>query len=287
MMKLIDGKLIGQRLREEAADLIRQAGAQPGFAAVLVGDDPASHLYVRLKEKACAEVGIRFEKLVFSATASEAEVIKGIEKLNQRQDITAILVQVPLPPQMSIDRVVGAIDPKKDVDGFNAENISRYVDGEPGAARPLLISAILECITSTNVLLEGKTAVIVGKSDVFTSPLEYALRQEGCKEVTRIAAPENVDDELFGRTCRTAHLLVVAIGKSGFITGKQVRAGAIVIDIGTSRGADGKMHGDVDAASVEEVAGWLTPVPGGVGPVTVGMLMRRVAEMASEKGTNK
>ena len=282
-MKLIDGKVIGQRLREEAADLIRKAGVTPGFAAVLVGDDPASHLYVRLKEKACAEVGIRFEKLVFAAEATEKEVLAGIEDLNQRADIDAILLQVPLPAQMSLDRVVGAIDPKKDVDGFNGENISRYVDGEPGAARPLLISAILECIASTNVLLEGKTAVIVGKSDVFTSPLEYALRQEGCKEVTRVAAPEDAMDPMFGRTCRTAHLIVVAIGKLGFITAEHIRAGAIVIDIGTSRGTDGKMHGDVDAASVEATAGWLTPVPGGVGPVTVGMLMKRVAEIGTTK----
>jgi methylenetetrahydrofolate dehydrogenase (NADP+)/methenyltetrahydrofolate cyclohydrolase len=285
MAILIDGKTIGQRLREEAADAIRRAGTTPGFAAVLVGDDPASALYVSLKQRACAEAGIRFELARLPATATEAEVLGTIAALNARADVHAILVQVPLPPHLPTDRVIAAIAPAKDVDGFTMASVDRYLSGEDPSARPLLIGAIVECARAPGVTLEGKTAVIVGKSDVFTSPLEYALRQEGCKEVTRIASPTDPSDPLLGRTCRTAHLLVVALGKPGFITGSHVRAGAIVIDIGTNRLPDGKVVGDVDVASVEPVAGWMTPVPGGVGPVTVGMLMQRVAEMVAPNKT--
>jgi methylenetetrahydrofolate dehydrogenase (NADP+)/methenyltetrahydrofolate cyclohydrolase len=274
--KTIDGKAVARRITDEAAAELAKLGVTPGLAVVLVGDDPASHLYVRLKEKACRDIGIAFEKLFFRADADEALVLHAIAALNKRQDVDAILVQLPLPPHLDEDRVIAAIDPVKDVDGFHPENVRLLQDGHPRIV-PGLAGGILELVRETGVTVAEKTALVVANSRAFYAPLESALAAS--RMWPAFALP---DDASLPLKTRAADVLVVAVGRPGFVTGAMLKPGAVVIDVGTNR-VDGKTVGDVDAASAGEVAAHLTPVPGGVGPVTVAMLLRNAVALAAAR----
>ncbi|HTM68724.1 MAG TPA: bifunctional 5,10-methylenetetrahydrofolate dehydrogenase/5,10-methenyltetrahydrofolate cyclohydrolase [Candidatus Binatia bacterium] len=271
--KLIDGKKIAREITERAKRECADLGFKPGLGVVLVGDDPASHLYVSLKEKACREVGIAFERVFLAPDAPIALVLRAIENFNRRTEIDAILVQLPLPPHLDAGTVVAAMDPEKDVDGFHPDNVARLRNGAPTIV-PGLAAGILALAKASGEPLAGKRALVVANSPEFYAPLEVTLRSAGLEP--SYAKP----DDAGGRT-READLVIVAVGIPGWLTGVMVKPGAIVIDVGTNK-VDGKTVGDADA-SVLEVAGHVTPVPGGVGPVTVAMLVKNAVALAKRR----
>lgn len=275
MATLLDGRAIGARIRDKVKARVAQMAAAPGLAVILVGDDPASHLYVSLKRKACEEAGIRFELFLYAADEPEAIILAKIEELNGRDDVTGILVQLPLPTQ-DADRVIAHIHPNKDVDGFHRDNIRALAEGRPGIVSALALG-IMKLIDEGREALgrdvERKTAAIVG-SNLFAEPLRYLLAEQK-------AFGERVDPDDAGLAAKTkaADILIVGVGRPGLITDGMVKDGAIVIDVGTTK-VGTRVVGDVDAASVEPVAGALTPVPGGVGPMTVAMLLLNILKAA-------
>lgn len=269
IMMILDGKTYASTIRAKIKERVSALETKPGLAILLVGDDPASHIYVNLKQKACEEAGIHFEKVLYSADVSEKELIEKIKELNLQPNINGILVQIPLPNQ-DADRVIAAIDPIKDVDGFHPQNLKALKEGKPALA-PAVALGILKLIDKA---LEHKTraglhAVIVS-SDFFAAPLEVLLREQQIS--SEVVHP---DDALFKEKTSEADILIVALGKPNLIHGSLIKSGAILIDVGTTK-VDGKLVGDIDRASVEEIAGALSPVPGGVGPMTVAMLLLNV-----------
>ena len=277
--KIIDGKKLATLIAHEAAQERATLGITPGLVAVLVGDDPASHLYVSLKEKACRDAGIAFEKMLFRADASLETVLRAIANLNSREDIDAILVQLPLPAPLNAERVISAIDPAKDVDGFHPENVAALRAGTPRII-PGLAAGIIALIRSTGEPLAEKSALVVANSAAFFAPLASVLEGAGCK-------PSFTDADAPGLTelVRSADILIVAVGRPAIINGAMLKPGAIVIDVGTNR-VNGKTIGDVDYSSAVDVAGHLTPVPGGVGPMTIALLLKNtVALCRNRRGT--
>lgn len=272
MAVILDGKAIAARIRAKVKERVAALPKPPLLAVVLVGEDPASALYVGLKQKACEESGIKFERLAYPANISKSDLVKKIQELNVRPDVTGILVQLPLPAQ-DADAVIAAIDPKKDVDGFHPENLKALQSGKPGLV-PAVALGIVKLIDEAHAPLRGRWAAIVS-SPLFAKPVEALLAELDVKAfVVDPAAPDVAEKT------KTADVLVVAAGRPGLITGEAVKPGAIVIDVGTTK-VGGKLLGDVDRGSVEPVAGWLTPVPGGVGPMTVAMLLNNVLKAAS------
>jgi len=269
--QIIDGKSLAAKVRAEIKKEITELGIVPGLAVILVGADPASHLYVGLKEKAAAEVGIHFEKYLFFATEPEEKIIAKIEELNARPEIHGIIVQLPLPQNYDENKIIAAIDPKKDADGFHPENIKKLLSGETEITPPV-ISGILKLIESTGTELMNKKIVILANSEILAKPLEKIL--EG-NDITTIIAPENITTQI-----ADADIIISALGRPKIITADAIKPGAILIDVGTTRLDDGKTVGDVDFDPVSEKAGWITPVPGGVGPMTVAELLRNVLNLA-------
>jgi methylenetetrahydrofolate dehydrogenase (NADP+)/methenyltetrahydrofolate cyclohydrolase len=274
----IDGRAVAGRLRggiaEAAAALESRTGIKPGLAAVLVGDDPASATYVRMKQKACDEVGFLSRIVRLPADATQEELLRRVEDLNADSRIHGILVQLPLPPQIDEAVVVRAVDPQKDVDGFHPINVGRVALGElDDAFVPATPAGILRLLSEVGVELAGAEAVVIGRSAIVGKPTALLLLQRHatvtiCHSATR---------DLKSHT-RRADVLVVAVGKAGLVTREMVKPGAVVIDVGTNRvtdseGGRGRLVGDVDFEGVSQVAGWLTPVPGGVGPMTITMLL--------------
>ncbi len=264
MIRILDGRVQAARIREKIKQRVAALDSIPGLAVILVGSDPASHTYVDIKQKACEEVGIRFEKHLYSATESEQTLMKEIHSLNVRSDVQGILVQLPLPCQ-NADRVIAQIDPNKDVDGFHPENLRRLKNGEPAIASAVALG-VMRLIGKSN---RGEKALIVS-SVLFAKPLIILFKEQGV-----IADNINEHDPQLSVKTKTADILVVAVGKPGIITGEMVKLGAMVIDVGTTK-IDGKLYGDVDFASVQAVASAISPVPGGVGPMTVAMLLANV-----------
>lgn len=262
--RVIDGRAVAAHVREAVAARVAALGFKPGLGVILVGDDPASHLYVALKEKACLEAGIFFERRSFRADAPQEAIIEAVRALDAREDIDAILVQLPLPPHMDADAVVSAIDPAKDVDGFHPQNLKAYLEGAGPA--PGLVEAISTLLDVGGTPARGLSCVLA-KSPVFSAPLETMLSRRGVPPT---------DD------CRDADVVVTALGSPGTLTSEVIKPGAVVIDVGTTR-VDGKTLGDADAASLEGVAAALTPVPGGVGPMTVAMLIKKTLELAEAR----
>lgn len=269
----IDGKALAKRIEDDVAGRIAALGTTPGLGVVLVGDDPASHIYVGLKEKACARVGISFEKTVLPTDATQNDVYSAIHDYNTRDDIHAILLQLPLPGRLDEDAAVRAIDPAKDADGFHPDTIARLLSGDADAT-PVLAASVMELIRSTGADLSGKSALVVGNSKTFYTPLEKVLMMAGM--TSAFASPDEPDLE---ERTRAAEVLVVAVGRPHMITREMVNDGAIVIDIGITR-VDGKVQGDVEPEGAAERAAFLTPVPGGVGPVTVATLLSRTIALA-------
>ena len=272
---LLDGRAMATRIREDIKKQIAVLPSLPGLAVLLVGDDPASHLYVDLKEKACQEVGIRFEKQIYPADVSEEILIKNILEWNARLDIHGILLQLPLPHQNE-DRIVATMDPHKDVDGFHPETIRRLEAGETCLLSPV-VRGVFKLLEKTGRKMEGATTAVVA-SPFFARPFELLLQRAGAS-VSILSA----NDPLLPQKTKTADLLLSAVGRPGLLTSAHIKPGAVVIDVGTTR-VDNHVLGDADRTSVETVAGWLTPVPGGVGPMTVAMLLSNVVEAyASQK----
>jgi methylenetetrahydrofolate dehydrogenase (NADP+)/methenyltetrahydrofolate cyclohydrolase len=262
----IEGRALAARIRADVAADISRLGIRPGLGVVLVGSDPASHLYVALKEKACLEAGIFFERRDFPEDAPLADVLNAVASFNADEAIDAMLVQLPLPKQLDTDAVVRLIDPKKDVDGFHPENLRAFL--ESTGRMPGLVEAISLLLDDGEAPSKG-LACIKANSAIFSMPVEMMLERRG------LAPTED---------CHAADVVVTAIGKPRSLTADQLKPGAIVIDVGTSR-VEGKTVGDADVESLEEYARALTPVPGGVGPMTVALLIKRTLELAKERRT--
>ena len=274
MAMILNGRELAASIRDKVKTRIETQGLDLGLAVILVGDDPASHLYVSLKQKACEEVGIRFELNLYNSDIDSETIISKIEELNSRNDIHGILVQLPLPNQ-DPNPIIATIDPNKDVDGFHPKNIERLESGKPGIAPALelgimkLIDHALKSFTETEQKELFSNAAIVG-SELFARPLTYLLNERNISVKRFDPVSSNLASEL-----KNFGIAIVAVGKPNFITADTIAQGAIVIDVGTTR--EGKrIVGDVDAEGVKKKAGALTPVPGGVGPMTVAMLLLNV-----------
>jgi len=275
--QLIDGVALSRQLRTELtqrAHNLTAQGQQPGLAVLLVGDDPASQVYVRNKVKACAEVGIHSLLERHPASLNEAELLARIAALNADPRIHGILVQLPLPPQIEAQRVIEAISPAKDVDGFHIASAGALLVGQPGFW-PCTPYGCLKMLEHIGFNLRGKHAVVIGRSNIVGKPMALLLLQ---RDATVTLCHSRTPD-LKSHT-RQADVIVAAVGKAGLLTADMVKPGAVVLDVGMNRDAAGKLCGDVDFAGVKEVAGYLTPVPGGVGPMTITMLLSNTVQAA-------
>jgi methylenetetrahydrofolate dehydrogenase (NADP+)/methenyltetrahydrofolate cyclohydrolase len=267
---IIDGKQLAQQLRADwklRADRLNAAGIAPGLAVVMVGENPASKTYVRNKTKACRDIGIRAEEHLLAADSALETVLSLIDRLNTDAGIHGILVQLPLPAQLAPAAVIERIAPEKDVDGLHPTNLGSLTAGHPRFV-PCTPAGIMEMLKSTGLNLSGKEAVVVGRSNIVGKPAALLLLQAGatvtlCHSQTRDLASHT----------RRADVLVSAVGKPHAIGGEMIKLGAAVIDVGINRLADGKLAGDVDFGAARERAGWISPVPGGVGPMTITMLL--------------
>lgn len=278
MLKLIDGKQLAQKRREEIKRTVEQLKAKgivPGLAVVLVGEDAASQIYVRNKEKACEEVGFYSEVYRLPESTSQEELLQLIERLNYDEKIHGLLVQLPVPAHIDEKAVIHAIDARKDVDGFLPENLGSLLIGEP-AFEPCTPKGCIDLIKQTGIEITGKKAVVVGRSNIVGKPVAMMLLRENATVTICHSKTKNLKEELL-----TADIVVAAVGKSNFITGDMIKNGAVVIDVGMNRLENGKLTGDVDQASLEGRDCWLTPVPGGVGPMTITMLMQNTLESAT------
>ena len=274
--RIIDGKSIAKELRESLAPRVaalKEQGITPGLTVIVVGDDPASAIYVRNKERACVKLGMNSQVLRFPAETTQEEILNTVRLLNQDDSVHGILVQLPLPRHIDEQAVLRAIDPDKDVDGFHAMNAGRLMNGEPGfvACTPKGVMRLLEV---SGVELDGKNAVVVGRSNIVGKPMALLLLQKNC---TVTIAHSHTKD--LTAVTRSADILVVAVGRAGFITGDMIKPGAAVMDVGINR-VDGNVGGDVDFEPAKEVASCITPVPGGVGAMTIAMLMENTVEAA-------
>ncbi|MBK1702535.1 bifunctional methylenetetrahydrofolate dehydrogenase/methenyltetrahydrofolate cyclohydrolase FolD [Thiococcus pfennigii] len=274
--KILDGKAIAAEIRgtigTRVAALRAAGGRPPGLAVVLVGEDPASQVYVRNKDKACAEVGFHSEIHRLPATTSQAELLALVERLNVDPRIDGILVQLPLPPQIDAEAVIERIDPTKDVDGFHPYNVGRLALRMP-RLRPCTPKGVMTLLARTGQRLEGLDAVVIGQSNIVGRPMALELLAARCT----ITVCHSRTKDLAAKA-RGADLLVVAIGRAEFVPGDWVKEGAIVIDVGMNRRADGRLVGDVDFAACAERAAWITPVPGGVGPMTIASLLENTLQ---------
>jgi len=274
MAELIDGKTIAAQIRQETKQRIQDLQVRPGLGVILVGNDPASHCYVGLKQKACSEVGINSELYMYFATEPEEKILAKIEEFNNRQDIDGILVQLPL-PNHDEDKIIAAIDPKKDVDGFHPKNV-QALEVDQAELKPPLALGVMKLIEATGRPIEGLQACVVG-SDLLARPIVHMLNHGHVSSTVIRADAVDLTEQT-----KQADILIVAVGQPGLIKGDMVKPGAIVIDIGTTK-VDNKVIGDVDFDSVDPVAGWITPVPGGVGPMTVAYLLVNVLKSAEGK----
>ena len=278
MAKIIDGKALAQKVRDgikkQNQAMQYEAGIIPGLAVILVGDDPASKVYVRNKEKACKEVGFYSRIIRKEASCTQEELITLVEELNHDDAIHGILVQSPIPSHLDEMAVVRAIDPAKDVDGFHVENAGKLMVGIPGFV-PCTPKGVIRMLREEGIAMAGKHAVVVGRSNIVGKPMAMLLLAEIATVTVCHSRTENLAE-----ITRTADILVAAVGKAGLITADMVKPGAAVIDVGMNRNAEGKLCGDVDFAGVSEVAGAITPVPGGVGPMTIAMLLENTLEAA-------
>ncbi len=286
--RLLDGVAIGRAIRQEvAADVARLAavGVKPGLAVVLVGEDPASQVYVRSKGKACEEAGMHSVTIRLPATTSQAELLATIDRLNADPAIHGMLVQLPLPKGMNSEEVLRRIDPRKDVDGFHPENVGKLVTGDPTAFRPATPYGVQQMLIRSGIETKGAHAVIIGRSNIVGKPMANLLIQQGPGGDATVTVCHSRSRDLPALT-RQADILIAAIGKAEFVTADMVRPGAVVIDVGINRVDDAtkekgyRLTGDVAFEPVAAVASAITPVPGGVGPMTIAMLLKNTLQAA-------
>lgn len=276
--KMIDGKAIAQEIKAEVRrgvdGLVARGGRAPGLAVVMVGDNPASRVYVRNKRRSCDECGIASYSNDLPQSTTEVELLTLIDELNADERVDGILVQLPLPEQIRQDAVVERIDPRKDVDGFHPYNIGRLAERNP-LIRPCTPYGVVRMLERIGVTVKGLHCVVVGASNIVGRPMSLELLLMGATTTVTHRFTTTLEQHV-----RMAEVLIVAAGKPGLIPGEWVRPGAVVIDVGMNRLPDGQLCGDVDFAGARERAAWITPVPGGVGPMTVAMLMKNTFEAA-------
>ena len=279
MATILNGKQVAAEIRAELktrAEALRKDGVVPCLAVLLAGDDPASKIYVRNKKRACEEIGIESRELLFPENVTEEELIAQIRALNEDPAVDAMLVQLPLPRHINEARVLAEIAPEKDADGFHVVNAGRLFTGQTSVL-PCTPAGCMELLRRANVEFSGKHAVVVGRSNIVGKPMAMLLLNEHCTVTVCHSRTKDL-----ARFTRDADILVAAVGRPGIITGEMIKPGAAVIDVGINRLESGKLMGDVDFESAEPVAGAITPVPGGVGPMTIAMLMQN-AILAAEK----
>src|SRR3989344_3935632 len=264
--KIIDGKKIAEKILNELKSKIKDLKQKPGLALVLVGDNPASEIYVNFKEKTCKEVGFYCERYNLDKNTGELDLVNLVSDLNRKTSIHGILVQLPLPSQIDEKLVINSILPHKDVDGFTPINLGSLVS-ENTILAPATARAVMHLIESTGTKIEGKNAVVVGRSNIVGKPVAMMLLEKNATVSVCHSKTKNISEHT-----KKADILVVAAGKPKLITKEMVKQGAVVIDVGINR-VNGKIVGDVDFENVREIAGYITPVPGGVGPITIAMLM--------------
>ena len=276
--KILDGKALSERLIEGLAQKIAQrvrAGLRcPALTVVLVGDDPASKVYIRNKQRACGRAGIDSNLIQLDASVSQRQLLDTVQKLNQDTAINGILVQLPLPDHLDEEEIIETIDPAKDVDGFHPYNMGRLVLKLPGL-RPCTPKGVMKLLTESGVELIGKDALIIGQSNIVGRPMALELLKARCT----ITVCHSKTKDLAAKAA-AADILVVAIGRAEYVSGDWIKPGAIVIDVGINRRDDGKLVGDVDFTAASEKASWLTPVPGGAGPMTVACLLENTLQAA-------
>lgn len=281
MGKLISGRKIADKVKQELKaeiEALADKGITPGLAVIFVGDNPASEIYVRNKEASCRELAIDSKVVRLSEYISQAELLEVIDELNHDNSVDGILVQLPLPNHIDTDAIMDAIDPAKDVDGIHAMNAGLLMGGRPVsvACTP---KGVLRMLKEADIRLAGANAVVVGRSNIVGKPMAMLLLNESCTVTICHSRTRNLAE-----ICKGADILVAAVGLAKFITADMIKEGAVVIDVGINRGDDGKVVGDVDYDAAKEVAGYITKVPGGVGPMTIAMLMENTVEAAKRNG---
>jgi methylenetetrahydrofolate dehydrogenase (NADP+) / methenyltetrahydrofolate cyclohydrolase len=280
MAVIIDGKAVAKEVQKQIKDdvegLERRWGLVPGLAVVLVGDDPASHIYVRNKEKACKEVGIKSFEHLLPATISEKELLALVQQLNKDKSVHGILIQLPLPPHIHAEKIIEAISPHKDIDGFHPVSQGRLALGAAGF-RPCTPMGIMKLLEAVACDPKGKNAVVVGRSNIVGKPVALMLLEKHATVTICHSRTASLRDEV-----ARADILIVAIGKSGLVRGEWVKPGAVVIDVGVNRLPSGKLVGDVEFETAKERAAAITPVPGGVGPMTICMLLFNTLKAAKD-----
>lgn len=277
--RILDGKVLSAEIKEDVirrVSALKERGVTPGLAVILVGDDPASEIYVRNKGKGCEETGMLSRTIRMNAGTTQEELEAEISRLNDDPSIHGILVQLPLPRHLNERAALAKILPEKDVDGFHLINAGHLLDGTEGV-RPCTPKGALYMIRSTGLDLSGKEAVVIGRSNIVGKPMAMMLLQENCTVTICHSRTVNLEEHT-----RRADILVAAVGRAGFVTADMVKPGAVVIDVGINR-VNGKVCGDVDFENVKEKAGWITPVPGGVGRMTIAMLLSNTVDAAERK----
>ncbi len=281
MSKIIDGKELAKKVRLELKDevekLKKDENIHPKLAVIMVGSDPASQIYVRNKSKACDEIGIEFEEFLLDENTTQKELLDLIDKLNENEKVNGILLQSPIPKNLDINEAFRRISPEKDVDGFNPVNVGKLTLGQKGfvSCTPFGVIKMLE---EYNIDIEGKNAVVLGRSNIVGKPMSQCLLNKNATVTICHSKTKNIND-----ITKNADIIVAAIGKKEFVKGDMVKEGAVVIDVGINRGEDGKLKGDVDFEEVSKKASYITPVPGGVGPMTIAMLMTNVVKAAKDQ----
>ena len=278
-MQLIDGKAIAAEITEEMrlrAQALREKGIVPCLAVILAGNDPASEIYVRNKRRACKRAGIESRMIRLDQSVSREEILREIHALNQDPAVHAVLVQLPLPGHLDETEILSAVLPEKDADGFHPLNAGRLLTGEKGVL-PCTPAGCMELLRRTGVSLSGAEAVVIGRSNIVGKPMSLLLLRENCTVTLCHSRTKNLAEHV-----RRADVVICAVGRPGLVTGEMIKPGATVIDVGINRLADGRVVGDADFESVSAVAGAITPVPGGVGPMTIAMLMKN-AILAAER----
>ena len=285
MAEIIDGKVVSSAIRNDLSEEISQFKSEynvtPGLAVIIVGDNPASLVYVRNKKKACEQVGINSYEIALPGDVSEEELLARIEILNADPSVHGILVQLPLPKHINEETVINAIDPKKDVDAFHPSNVGKIMIGNY-TFLPCTPAGVIDLLDYYNIDISGKKCVIIGRSNIVGKPMAHLLLERN--GTVTVCHSRTVD---LAEETKKADILVVAIGKPEFVTADMVKPGAVVIDVGINRGTDGKLLGDVEFSGVSEVASYITPVPGGVGPMTITTLLKNTLNAAKQLNFKK
>lgn len=281
--RLLDGKALAEQIKRELTERVRdltgRLGRPPGLAAVLVGDNPASQVYVRNKRKACAEIGLASWLHQLPSSATQRDLLRLVDELNRQAEVDGILIQLPLPRQIDVLTVMRTVDPRKDVDGFGPENLGLLAIGQPRYC-PCTPLGVQQLLVRNGIEIEGRHVVILGRSNIVGKPLALMLMQKapGANATVTVAHSQSRN---LAELCQQADILIAAIGQPRFVRAEWVRPGAVVVDVGINRLPDGKLCGDVDFEAVREKASAITPVPGGVGPMTIAMLLQNTVESAA------